>query len=79
MKAVVPANVIQLVKKPTETVEELVKRRVEFLTDYQNAAYAERYRQFVARVREAEMRGEEKKEGGETPWRSTRASDICDI
>ena len=32
-----------------------------------------------ARVREVEMRGEERKEGGETPWRSTRASDICDI
>jgi len=31
------------------------------------------------RVREVEMRGEERKEEGETPWRSTRASDICDI
>ena len=57
MKAVVPANVIQLVKKPTETVEELVKRRVEFLTDYQNAAYAEEYRRFVelAQAKEASL------------------------
>jgi indolepyruvate ferredoxin oxidoreductase len=33
-----------------------VERRATFLTDYQNAAYAERYRDFVARVKEAERR-----------------------
>jgi indolepyruvate ferredoxin oxidoreductase len=32
-----------------------VARRVEFLTDYQNAAYAERYRELVERVRVAEL------------------------
>jgi indolepyruvate ferredoxin oxidoreductase len=46
------AQVIQF--KPRETLQHLVERRVAFLTDYQNAAYAERYRAFVERVREAE-------------------------
>jgi indolepyruvate ferredoxin oxidoreductase len=35
-------------------VDELVKRRVEFLTGYQDAAYAQRYQAFVERVRAAE-------------------------
>ena len=35
-------------------LDELVARRAAFLTDYQDAAYAERYRALVARVREAE-------------------------
>ena len=39
-------------KKP-ETLDELVARRVEFLTAYQDAAYAESYRSFIARVRAA--------------------------
>ena len=37
-----------------ETLDGLIARRVEFLTGYQNAAYAEQYRAFVARVRQAE-------------------------
>ena len=40
----------------SETHEELVARRVAFLTGYQNAAYAARYQALVARVREAEAR-----------------------
>ncbi len=40
--------------KPRETLESVVARRVEFLTGYQNAAYAERYRAFVARVQQQE-------------------------
>ncbi|GMV45714.1 MAG: indolepyruvate ferredoxin oxidoreductase [Pseudomonadota bacterium] len=36
------------------TLDELVARRAEFLTGYQNAAYAARYRAFVERVRAAE-------------------------
>jgi indolepyruvate ferredoxin oxidoreductase len=40
--------------KPVETLDELVARRVAFLTDYQNAAYAERYRTTVEKVRTAE-------------------------
>ena len=38
-----------------ETLEEIVAYRVEFLTAYQNAAYAERYREVVARVRQADQ------------------------
>ena len=45
-------QVIEFVKKPS--VDELVKRRVEFLTGYQDAAYAQRYQAFVERVRAAE-------------------------
>ena len=36
------------------TLEEIVARRVAFLTDYQNAAYAERYRARVERIAAAE-------------------------
>jgi len=38
----------------SRTLDELIARRTQFLTDYQNAAYAQRYADFVARVREAE-------------------------
>ena len=51
-RALAPAQVVQF--KPRETVETLVARRVEFLTGYQDAGYAERYRTFVARVQQAE-------------------------
>jgi indolepyruvate ferredoxin oxidoreductase len=47
-----PAQVIEFKKR--ETVDTVIARRVEFLTDYQNAAYAERYRDLVERVRVAE-------------------------
>ncbi|MCG2594788.1 indolepyruvate ferredoxin oxidoreductase family protein [Ramlibacter sp. XY19] len=47
-----PAQVVEFKKR--ETVYSLVARRVEFLTDYQNAAYAQRYRDLVERVRAAE-------------------------
>ena len=46
------AQVIQFIKRPG--LQELVARRVEFLTAYQNAAYAGQYRDFVARVQAAE-------------------------
>jgi indolepyruvate ferredoxin oxidoreductase len=45
-------QVIQLVKKPS--VDELVAKRVLFLTDYQDAAYADQYKRFVDQVRAAE-------------------------
>jgi indolepyruvate ferredoxin oxidoreductase len=38
------------------TLDELVARRVAFLTAYQNAAYGERYRKRVAEIRAAEAR-----------------------
>jgi indolepyruvate ferredoxin oxidoreductase len=47
-----PSQVIQFKKR--ETVEDLLQRRVAFLTDYQDAAYAESYRSFVNRVQQAE-------------------------
>ena len=47
-----PAQVVTLHKRAP--LDERIARRVAYLTDYQNAAYAERYRQFVARVRDAE-------------------------
>ncbi|MFB9067075.1 indolepyruvate ferredoxin oxidoreductase family protein [Pseudofulvimonas gallinarii] len=38
------------------SLDELIQRRVVQLTDYQDAAYAERYRSLVQRVRDAEAR-----------------------
>jgi indolepyruvate ferredoxin oxidoreductase len=38
----------------SRSLDELVERRVKFLTDYQDAAYAARYRALVDRVRSAE-------------------------
>jgi indolepyruvate ferredoxin oxidoreductase len=38
-----------------ENLDALLQRRVAFLTDYQNAAYADGYRAFVAQVRQAEQ------------------------
>jgi indolepyruvate ferredoxin oxidoreductase len=38
----------------SQTLEETVARRVEFLAGYQNAAYAEKYRILVERVKQAE-------------------------
>jgi indolepyruvate ferredoxin oxidoreductase len=48
-----PAQVIEFVKK-TAPLDELIARRVQALTDYQNRAYASRYEALVARVRAAE-------------------------
>jgi len=45
-------QVIQFVKKPS--LDEMIATRVEFLTGYQDAAYAARYRAFVEKVRAAE-------------------------
>jgi indolepyruvate ferredoxin oxidoreductase len=46
------AQVIQFVKKPA--LDEVVTRRIDFLTGYQDAAYAQQYAAFVAQVRLAE-------------------------
>ena len=51
-KLVSPGQVIEFKKR--ETIESLVKRRVDFLTAYQNAAYAEQYKSFVAKVQQSE-------------------------
>ncbi len=46
-------QVIQVVKRPS--LDEVVARRVEFLTGYQDAAYAAQYKAFVDKVRQAEQ------------------------
>ena len=46
------AQVIQFKKR--DSLDEIVARRVDFLTGYQNAGYAQRYREVVERVRAAE-------------------------
>ena len=46
------SQVIQIVKKPS--LDEVLNKRVEFLTGYQNADYAKQYQDFVAKVRGAE-------------------------
>ncbi|RJG04942.1 indolepyruvate ferredoxin oxidoreductase family protein [Noviherbaspirillum cavernae] len=48
------AQVIEFKRAPT--LDDLIARRVEFLTAYQNAAYAEQYRAFVEQVRAAESK-----------------------
>ena len=52
-KAAFPAQIIEL-KRMSSTLEDLVARRVEFLTGYQNAAYAKRYADLVERARQVE-------------------------
>ena len=49
-----PGQVVEFKKR--ETVESLVARRVEFLTAYQDAAYAAQYQAFVEKVRATETR-----------------------
>ncbi|MDB5743118.1 MAG: pyruvate ferredoxin/flavodoxin oxidoreductase [Polaromonas sp.] len=46
------AQVIEFVKKPS--LSEMLNKRIAFLTDYQNAAYAQAYQAFVEKVRMAE-------------------------
>jgi indolepyruvate ferredoxin oxidoreductase len=55
--------------QPATTLDEIVARRIAFLTDYQDAAYAERYRALVERVRGAE--------GERTPGRSGLAEAVA--
>jgi indolepyruvate ferredoxin oxidoreductase len=51
----IPAEVVALGEHFSRNLEELVGRRVKFLTGYQNAAYAARYQALVERVRSAEQ------------------------
>jgi indolepyruvate ferredoxin oxidoreductase len=50
----IPAEVIPIEQHVSRNLEELVERRVQFLTGYQDAAYAEKYRNLVNRVVAAE-------------------------
>ncbi len=51
-RASAPAQVIEFKRSPA--LDDVVARRVAFLTGYQNAAYARQYSDFVAQVRQAE-------------------------
>jgi indolepyruvate ferredoxin oxidoreductase len=54
-KMVMPAQVISFTR--AASLDDIIKKRVDFLTEYQDAAYAEQYRSFVAQVqaREAQI------------------------
>ena len=60
-----PAEVIPISQALSRNLDDIILRRVEFLTGYQDAAYAARYRKFVERVREIEM--QRAGEGGKLP------------
>jgi indolepyruvate ferredoxin oxidoreductase len=47
------SQVIEFVRK-TVNLDEMIAKRVAFLTDYQNAAYAQQYKAYVEKVRAAE-------------------------
>src|SRR5207302_7974274 len=49
-----PPSALPESHRRSESLDEAIGRRVDFLTGYQNAAYAARYAERVARVREAE-------------------------
>jgi indolepyruvate ferredoxin oxidoreductase len=51
----VPADVVSIDEHFSRNLDELLERRSRFLADYQNVAYASRYRRLVERVREVEM------------------------
>ena len=60
-RSATPAEVIPISQHMSRNLDEIVERRARLLTDYQDGAYAERYRALVARVRSAEKRaGSEK-------------------
>jgi indolepyruvate ferredoxin oxidoreductase len=50
-----PADVIPIDQHFSRNLDELIERRVKFLADYQNAAYADRYRRLVSRVQSVEQ------------------------
>src|SRR5439155_25703363 len=49
-----PAEIIPISQALSRSLDELIARRADFLTGYQDRAYAERYRKLVERVRSAE-------------------------
>jgi indolepyruvate ferredoxin oxidoreductase len=61
-RAATPPEAKPVSQRLSQTLEESIERRREFLIAYQDAAYASRYAEFVARVRAAEAA----KAGGST-------------
>jgi indolepyruvate ferredoxin oxidoreductase len=56
-KALQTVQVVSFLPRQKKSLDDLVRVRVEFLTQYQDSAYAQSYQSFVARVQEAEQRG----------------------
>ena len=54
-RTLLTAQVVEFVPRQRQTVEALVARRLAFLTAYQDAAYAQRYRLLVDKVHAAEQ------------------------
>ena len=54
VKAAAPAQVIEFKRAPS--LDDIISKRVDFLTAYQNAAYADSYRSLVDKVRAAESK-----------------------
>ncbi|QJR14642.1 indolepyruvate ferredoxin oxidoreductase family protein [Usitatibacter palustris] len=53
-RVAVPPEATPETQRLSNSLEEMITRRRDFLTDYQDAAYAKRYTDFVAKVRAAE-------------------------
>jgi indolepyruvate ferredoxin oxidoreductase len=53
-KAATPAAVIQFAPRMTDTLDDIIQRSMVFLTEYQDAAYAQRYKALVDKVAVAE-------------------------
>jgi indolepyruvate ferredoxin oxidoreductase len=54
-RAAFPAEVIPIEQHFSRNLDELVERRVQFLTAYQDAAYAEKYRALVLKTKNLEL------------------------
>ena len=54
VKMTTPAKVIEF--KRTQTLDDIINKRVALLTDYQDAAYAKQYKSFVEQVRAEEAK-----------------------
>lgn len=54
-RALNPGQVIAFTPRQTQSLDALVRQRVEFLNAYQSAAYAQSYADFVAKVRSVEQ------------------------
>jgi indolepyruvate ferredoxin oxidoreductase len=54
-RVIAPKEAAQAAARMSESLDEMIQRRVEFLTAYQNQAYAHRYQTLVERVRQEEQ------------------------
>jgi indolepyruvate ferredoxin oxidoreductase len=73
VEAMVRSTLQQTGAQP-ESLDELIERLAAFLTDYQNAAYAQRYRDAVAAIRTAEATRARGYSGLPKPRRATCSS-----